>query len=146
MHEKERQNDKVEVTERNPPKKQNQACKHWSDNVFIAWCDWNQRLALLKDFIVGQILEKNLNYSVLINISDEVIVHVEQGFKTIGEFTFVELLNLKFFHIYEKKKEEKNPMEFSFILAFSSSLVLQSFVVLSLNRVPRIAEDCNLWS
>lgn len=45
------------------------------------------------------------------NILDEVIVHIEQRFKTLEEFKFVELLNPKLFHVYEKKF----PME-----AFSS--------------------------
>ena len=41
-------------------------------------------------------------YSVLNNILAEVIVHVEQRFKTMGEFRFIELLNLKLFHAYKK--------------------------------------------
>ena len=40
---------------------------------------------------------------VLNNILDEVIVHVEQRFKTTEKFRFVELLNRKIFHTYEKK-------------------------------------------
>ena len=34
---------------------------------------------------------------------DEIIVHVEQRFKTMREFRFVEFLNPKPFHAYEKK-------------------------------------------
>ena len=41
-------------------------------------------------------------YSVLNNISYEVIFRVEQIFKTIVEFRFVELLNPKLFHAYKK--------------------------------------------
>uniref|UniRef100_A0A0L8G6U0 HAT C-terminal dimerisation domain-containing protein n=1 Tax=Octopus bimaculoides TaxID=37653 RepID=A0A0L8G6U0_OCTBM len=37
------------------------------------------------------------------NILDEIIVHIEQRFKMIKEFKFVELLNLKLFHTYEKQ-------------------------------------------
>ena len=44
----------------------------------------------------------SLDYSVLNNILDELIVHFEQRFKTMGEFRFVELLNLKLFYDYEK--------------------------------------------
>ena len=46
---------------------------------------------------------------VLNNIFDEVIVHIEQRFKTTGEFSLVELLNQKLFHAYEKIK--KIPMK-----------------------------------
>ena len=45
---------------------------------------------------------KNLYDSVLNNILDEVIVCIEQRFKTMGKFRFVELLNPKFFKTYEK--------------------------------------------
>ena len=45
---------------------------------------------------------KHLYYSVLNNIIDEVIVHVEQRFKTMGEFRFVELLNLELFYANKK--------------------------------------------
>ena len=40
---------------------------------------------------------------VLNNIVDKVIVRVEQRLKTMGEFRFVELLNPKLFHTYEKQ-------------------------------------------
>ena len=46
---------------------------------------------------------KNLYYSVQKNILNEVIVHIEQRFKTMGKFRFIELLNPKLFHTYEKK-------------------------------------------
>ena len=39
---------------------------------------------------------------VLKNILDDVIVYIEQRFKTKREFGFVELLNLKLFHDYKK--------------------------------------------
>ena len=39
------------------------------------------------------------------NIFDENIVYIEQRFKTMGEFRFVELLNPKLFPTYEKKKK-----------------------------------------
>ena len=45
---------------------------------------------------------KNLYYSFVNNILNEVILHIEQRFKTMREFRFVELLNPKFFHAYEK--------------------------------------------
>ena len=45
---------------------------------------------------------KNLYHSFLNNILDEVIVHVEQVFKTMGKFRFAELLNLQLFHAYKK--------------------------------------------
>ena len=44
----------------------------------------------------------NLFYLVLNNILDKVIVYVEQRFKTMGEFRFVELLNTKLYHFYKK--------------------------------------------
>ena len=44
----------------------------------------------------------NSYYSILNNILDEIIVHVEPRFKEMGKFRFVELLNLKHFHGYEK--------------------------------------------
>ena len=45
---------------------------------------------------------KNLYYSIL-NILDEIIAYIEQKFKTIGGFRFIEFKNPKlFFHTYEK--------------------------------------------
>ena len=41
---------------------------------------------------------KNLYYSVMNNILDQVIVHVEQKFKTTEEFRFVKLLKV-FLHL-----------------------------------------------
>ena len=56
---------------------------------------------LFKGFTARQIEMTNLYYLVLNNILDEDIIHVEQRFKTMGEFRFVELLNLKIFHNYK---------------------------------------------
>ena len=57
--------------------------------------------------IIGQTKTKNLNYSVWNNILDNVIVRVEQRFKTMGELGFVELLHQKIFHASEKKFQWK---------------------------------------
>ena len=48
-------------------------------------------------------IDEKFVISVLNNIVDEVIVRVEQRLKTMGEFRFVELLNPKLFHTYEKQ-------------------------------------------
>ena len=60
------------------------------------------KTCLFKGPIVEQIQTKILYYLVVNNILDEDIVHVEPGFKTMAEFRFVELLNPKLFHAYEK--------------------------------------------
>ncbi|CAI9719171.1 Hypothetical predicted protein [Octopus vulgaris] len=55
------------------------------------------------------------------NVLDEIIVHVEQRLKTMEEFKFMELLNPKLFHTYEKQF----PMEtFSFLNIYKNILEL----------------------
>ena len=44
----------------------------------------------------------NLYYLILNYILNETIVHVVQRFKTMGEFRFIELLNLSHFYAYKK--------------------------------------------
>ena len=55
--------------------------------------------------------KKNLYHSILNNILDEVILYIEQRFKTMGDLRVVELLNLKLFHTYKKKFQWK-PFQF----------------------------------
>ena len=63
----------------------------------------------------GQIFMKNLNYSVLNSILDEVIVQVEQRFKTMREFRFIELLNPNFFSRLRKKISDGDVFNFGCI-------------------------------
>ena len=56
--------------------------------------------------------ETNLYHSVLKNILNELIVPVEQKFKTTGEFSFVESLNLKIFHASEKTFSDRTVSKF----------------------------------
>ena len=59
---------------------------------------------LFKGFII-RFRQKKLYYLVLNNIMDD--AHVEQRFKIMSKFRFVELLNLKLFHAYKKNFQSK---------------------------------------
>ena len=114
VHEKERQNNKwrwgYRVTEslkyfcllssRMKPA----VTRYWSDDLFIALCSWNQRHVSSKDLLSDRFRRKICIYLILNNILDKVIVHVEQRFKTLGKFRFVEFLNPKLFSRLRKKK------------------------------------------
>ena len=100
-HEKERQENKIGVTESKLPKSwKSFACflavvtqQTFSTEIFLLPC-----AAEIKDFPIQRTssrtdFEKKLYYSVLNNILDEVIVHVELRIKTMGNITFAELFS-----------------------------------------------------
>ena len=68
------------------------------------WCFYcharlKSKTPQFKGLLVGHIKKKKKKYYLVLNdILDEVIVHVEQKFKIMEEFRFVELLNPNLFH------------------------------------------------
>ena len=59
-------------------------------------------LSIQRTYSWTDLEEKIFYYSILNNSLDKVIVHVDQRFKTMGRFRFVDLLNLKLFRTYKK--------------------------------------------
>ena len=76
-----------------PPAVLNQQTLSTKVIMFLLSC-----VAEIKKLINGQTFTKNFYYSLFNNILDEAIALVEQRFKIMGQFRFVELSNLKRFH------------------------------------------------